>query len=100
MADAVMRGHLPRLPKKVEEAPVIKIGLEIYFSAYVELMSCRQVGYGYVGAIPWTAVAQYAQFHSFDHDQFLDLSFFVRSLDEAYLKWSEDRLDKGKGIGG
>ena len=101
MADAVMRGHLPKLPKRVEEAPDVDVGLYLYWQAYSELTTCRPPAtLGGCNSIPWTACAEYARFHSFDYDQFSDLVYFVRELDTEFAKWYDRQTSKtpvGKG---
>ena len=99
MADAVVRGHLPRLPASVENAEAIGDGLELYWTAYAELTTCRPQSYGGCPPIPWTAVATYAQFHRFDYDQFNDLVYFVRQLDDTYAKWYDKHEARQKPVG-
>ncbi len=96
-----MRGHLPKLPKRVEEAPDIQVGLVLYWQAYAELTTCRPTAaLGGCPPIPWTACAEYARFHSLDYDQFNDLVYFVRELDLEFAKWHDRHTSKtpvGKG---
>lgn len=44
-------------------------------------------------------MAQYAQFHALDYEQFCDLVYFARALDGEYAKWSDRRQPKAP-IGG
>lgn len=99
MADAVVRGHMPRLPARVENAEYVRDGLELYWTAYTELTTCRPQSMGGCPPIPWTAVATYAQIHGFDDDQLNDLVYFVRRLDDTYAKWYEKHEARNKPVG-
>jgi hypothetical protein len=78
----------------VENAPELLDGLELYWLAYAELSTCRPLSMSGVSPIPWTALAQYAQFHALDYDQFCDLVYFARELDTEYKKWADKRDTK------
>lgn len=97
MAEAVRRGHLPRLPDRVQNAPQLREGLELYWTAYVELTTCRPAAFGGCPPLPWTAMATWAQFHSLDYDQFEDLIYFSREMDAEYEKWWNRQQPNGGG---
>ena len=60
------------------------IGLELFYGVYVDLSSCRPIGWG-PGPIPWTAVDQYARRYGIVGEQFDDLVYYIRAMDLAYL---------------
>jgi hypothetical protein len=86
---ACIRDRLP-FPNKIQNAPQLKLGLELYYSAFGDLNSCRQMGYG-EGPIPWNAINEYAVLNDFSDEQSEDLVYFVRELDVAYLKHRSDK---------
>lgn len=43
------------------------------------------------GPIPWTAVNSYAQRYEMDEEEFEDLLYHVRALDNAILKRESDK---------
>lgn len=69
------------------------MGLELYYDAFWDLNSCREVGFG-LGPIPWTSIKDYAITFEFDTEQFEDLYYFVRSMDDVYMKFHAPK--KGK----
>ena len=63
-------------------------------NAYMALTSCRTEH----GAVPWTAVAQYAKFYSFDLEQLDDFVFYCSELDAEYRLW--EKATDPKKVGG
>lgn len=82
-----MRDRLP-LPNRIQNAPVLWLGLEFFYSAFLDLNTCRPSGWN-LGPIPWSAIADYANAMDVIGEQRDDLFFFVRSLDSAYLEYHE-----------
>ena len=82
------------LPPAIANAPELRMGLEMYYGAYFDLMTCRQVGM-VAGPIPWTAINQYATAYRYDDEQEDDLQFYISRMDSAYLEWASK--NKGKG---
>jgi len=39
--------------------------------------------------IPWTAIMEYAERNELNDEQEYDLLFFMRKMDDAFLKWYE-----------
>lgn len=88
-----MRRGLP-LPDKIQNAPELRPGLELYLRAYYELDSCRAIGMG-EGPIPWTALDQWAGRLGLDEEERGDLFYLVRRLDNAYLEHVSKKRSKG-----
>lgn len=82
--ETCMREGLP-LPDEIANAPQVTLGLELYFSAYLDLGGSRS-GLG-DGVIPWHHVAEYARFNKFSDEQTDDLFYYVRELDDCYAKF-------------
>lgn len=87
---ACMRDGIP-LPKKIAEAPELQLGLELYFSAYLDLMTSRNPD----SAISWATMMGYARAYEFDEEQTDDLIFYVQRLDGAHMKWARSQAPKG-----
>jgi len=87
-----MRERLP-LPQKIQHAPELHPGLELYYGAFFDLSTCRQVGFG-VSPIPWNVIADYAQVYQFDDDQVDDLFHFVRHMDHTFINHQSKRTEK------
>lgn len=81
---AYSRGVRP--PKPIQDAPDLLPGLDWYLRAFYELSTCRPIGYGAVGSIPWTAIVQYGHLHGLGGEALEDLVFLVRELDSEYLE--------------
>lgn len=81
---ACMREGHP-LPQKIANAPELRLGLELYFGAFLDLCNSRS-GMG-DGPIPWTIVAEYARAYGFDEVQSEDLHYYVTAMDGVYMKW-------------
>lgn len=75
------------LPERIANAPDLLTGLELFFEAFIELNTCRMVGWG-PGPIPFTAIADYAAFLGLTVEETEDLFYHVRKMDEAFLKWN------------
>lgn len=76
------------IPERIQHAPELWLGLEIYFQAFMDLNTCRSTGWS-AGPIPWSAVQDYAITFGLDSEQTADLHYHIRMMDQAFLK----RLD-------
>jgi len=56
----------------------------VYYSAWVDLDSCRSIGMA-VGPIPWTAIEEFCNVNGLDIDEKADMHYFLRKLDGVYL---------------
>lgn len=82
-------------PQRIQNAPEVPFGLELYFLAYQDLSTCRPGGMG-LYPVPWMAVRHYAEWMGLDEEQEEELHFFVRQLDEAWIKYWEEKQAKPK----
>lgn len=87
MGQHVRMGVLPRLPDRVANAPTLGPHQEVYWDAFQELTTCRALGFGGVGYIPWDAMSKYAEFYGFSHDAAQDFFIIIRFMDRAYVEW-------------
>ncbi len=84
------------LPPKVANAPVLQTGLDLYYTAFLDLCSCRSSGFG-MGQIPWTAINDYAVAWEFSIEQTEDLLHHAKALDQAYMEHYRKKHDSDKG---
>jgi len=73
------------LPERIQNAPDLLTGLELYFDAFIELNTCRQQGWG-PGPIPWWCIQEHADFLGLTDEESEDLRYHIRMMDEAFLK--------------
>ena len=74
------------LPDRIANAPQLKVELQLYFQAFIELESERPEGFSGLRPIPGGAVRQYARDYEFSGDQTEKLIYFVRKMDKERLK--------------
>ena len=86
-----MRRRLP-LPDRIENAPRLLPGLDLYYDAFQYLSTCRQVGFSF-GPIPCDAIDAYADRREFSDNQREDLFFVIREMDNAFILHHRDRKD-------
>lgn len=79
-----MRERRP-VPPSILNAPELRFGLEMYYGAFLDLLTCRAIGTA-LGPIPWTAINQYAKAYDYTDEQEDDLQFYVSRMDNAYLE--------------
>ncbi len=69
------------IPERILNKPELQKGLDIYLQAFLDLSLDRTNE-----AIGWSSIIAYAQYYGFDFEQTEDLIFFIRAMDEEYLK--------------
>lgn len=71
------------IPPSLVNAPIVPPEGLFYLHAFTELSTCRSMGYGCWGSIPWTAIDRYCIRHQvMDYDLFVRI---MRSLDSHWL---------------
>lgn len=80
----------------MQNAPILLTGLEMFYSAFASLSTCRVQGLG-VGDIPWTAISAYCDRNGIKGDQASDLFYFVRVLDAEYQKHQASKRETAGG---
>lgn len=73
------------LPEKIQNAPSLKPGLELYYLAFQDLMASRSTGMG-MGPIWWSTIQTYCEAKGFDEDQTFAAHQHLKAMDTAYLK--------------
>jgi hypothetical protein len=87
------------LPPAIRDAPELRLGLGLYYSAFWDLDSCRSIGMG-EGPISWLAIDAYATARGLDTEQRADLHYFIPVMDRAYLKHLGEQREKERKRGG
>lgn len=86
------REGLP-LPKRIQNAPQLELGLELYYGAFFDLNSCRPVGME-EGPIRWIDIHDYCDRLEIVGDQRDDMHYHIRSMDNAFLEWKRAQRNK------
>jgi hypothetical protein len=81
------------LPDKIQNSPILRIGLEFFYYAFMELTTCRAIGMA-EGYIPWVAIKQWADEYDVIDEQREDLFYHILKMDEAYLIHRSKQADK------
>lgn len=84
------------LPAKIAAAPELLLGLEFYFSVFLELQNCRDVAFG-AGPLRTTTILDYARGMELDEHETDMLVFHLRKMDNEYLKWNNAKKGGGDG---
>jgi hypothetical protein len=77
------------LPKALQNVPVLRFGLALYFNAFWDLDTERDRLK--LDPIARSAVFQYAVDYDFDEWQSDDLWFYIRRMDMTALKWQKEQ---------
>lgn len=88
-----IRNRMP-LPEKIKNAPMLELGLELYYVAFLDLNTCRHIGFG-EGPIPWAVTRQMADEElGLEDEQREDLFYYVAKMDTAYLEYRAKETEK------
>jgi len=80
------------LPDRIQNAPELFLGLELFYVAFMNLSSCRSQGYGTEGPIGWLQINDYCITYGIIGEQRDDLIYHVQHLDETYLGFKTKKL--------
>ncbi len=75
------------LPDRIENAPDLFMGLELYFHAFIELNTNRSTGWS-AGPIPSWCISEYSDRLSQTPEETEDMHYHIRMMDEAFLKYT------------
>lgn len=73
------------LPEKIQNAPSLKPGLELYYLGFMDLMASRSTGMS-AGPIWWDTIQTYCEAKGLDEDQTDAMHQHIKALDQEYLK--------------
>lgn len=60
--------------------------------AFWDLSTCRNNGFG-LGAIPWTAIRDYAGVYQLDEENTEAFCLIIREMDQVYLEWEAEEAE-------
>lgn len=78
------------LPAKIENAPSLLPGLDLYYLGFQDLMASRQVGMG-VGPIWWGTIQDYCERKGLDEEQTEAMQHHIKVMDVVFLKYSQKK---------
>lgn len=87
------------VPKAILDAPVLTDAYQLRVNdAFWKLSTCRAVGMGALGPIPWDAADKFAARNHFntteiEYDSFM---FLINALDEEFLKHQHTEIEREK----
>jgi len=81
------------VPDYIANKPVLDESLALYWRAFADLTTCRRFA---DGPIPWDAIAQYGISIDLSNDQLDDLDYIIRCMDNAFLAWREQQINKNR----
>jgi len=73
------------LPPQLLNSPHLRAGLELFYGAFWDLTTERQLGFGSVGQIPTSAIDDWADRHELNWNQREELKFVIRKMDPVYI---------------
>lgn len=82
------------IPNRIENAPSIWAGLELYYLGFLDLNSSRSFGMA-LGPISWVVIEQYCRLKGLDEDQTEAMHHHVAAMDKVYLEHM-DKKSKAK----
>lgn len=88
--EQALKSGLP-IPSRIENAPSILPGLELYYIGFLELSSCRQIGFG-VGPISWISIEQYCQLKGLDEEQTESMHYHIVRMDAVFMKTESKKV--------
>lgn len=84
IAVQAMRAGQP-LPDRIQNAPTLPLGLDLYLTAFFDLDSERSHGSG-LTPIPWSSISAYADVFDFNWEQRCFLFQHIKLMDKEHLK--------------
>lgn len=84
------------LPEKIQNAPSLKPGLELYYIAFQDLMASRNSGMS-LGPIWWSTIQTYCDAKRLDEEQTEAMHHHIKEMDTVWLKFMNKKSSPGKG---
>jgi hypothetical protein len=92
---SIIKQHLKSgqpIPERIQNAPELIEGLNLYLIAFFELDSERQSSLGYA-PIPWSAIKDWGLFYDLDDEQMATLYSCIRAMDKANSDYVKSQSD-------
>lgn len=81
------------LPDKLNSAPRLGLGLELFLAAFYDMSLWRNTPMG-EQPISLRTILDYAALHEITGEQLHDLVYHVKELDKTALKWAEEQRQR------
>jgi hypothetical protein len=78
------------LPEKIQNAPSLLPGLELYYIGFTDLINSRNVGMG-VSPIWWGTIQDYCDRKKLDEEQTEAMHHHIKAMDGVYLNLSQKK---------
>lgn len=78
------------IPKAIQNAPTLALGLELFYEAFQELSSSRTIGWS-EGPIQRSEISLWARDIELSKDLTDELHFYIREMDSAYLSYRREQ---------
>ena len=83
-----------KTPERVRAKPKLASGLTFFFDAFYDLDTERSLAD--LHPIPWSKIVLYAEYHGLKKEEADDLLYFIREVDNAFLKRLAERRKRGQ----
>ena len=86
IVEKCVRMRMP-YPDAIQNAQELHPGLNLFYTAFLDLTSCRTLGYS-EGPISWLTIHHYCEANGIEGEQREDMFYHIAHLDKAYLDWA------------
>lgn len=76
-----------KLPDRIQNAPELWMGNELYYSGFIDLTSSRPMGFA-LGPLSLLTILEYCYMMDIEGEQREDFLWLIPRLDAKYLEWS------------
>jgi hypothetical protein len=80
------------LPDAIKNAPTLEFGLELFYTAFMDLSSERSSGWT-TGPIRYSVILEYCAAHEITGEQRDDMLYHIRAMDATYLEHSRKKSE-------
>ena len=81
------------IPEKIANAPLLLPGLEVYWTAFMNLLSSRQIGLT-ASPIPWNIIQEYCDHQNLSEEQSEAMHYHIAMMDTAFLEHQQKKAPK------
>lgn len=89
------------VPKAILEAPALEDDYQArVLDAFWKLSTCRSLGMGAPGPIPWTAAKDFAHENGFDSDEteFESFILLIYEMDDEFLEYQSEKSERDRAV--
>lgn len=82
-----------KIPDEIQNAPALRFELEFYWDSFWELIDERDNSFD-IGMIKRQTIVDYANEYNLPIEQKDDLIFYIKRMDNAFVKYQKDHQNK------